>query len=49
MSTPPNAIVFASGHISVAQMVRGGIVLNIVAILMIWLFCTYLFPILIHA
>ncbi|MFZ6052192.1 SLC13 family permease [Halocola ammonii] len=48
MSTPPNAIVFASGHISVAQMVRGGIVLNIVAILMIWAFCTYVFPLLMH-
>lgn len=38
MATPPNAIVFASGHINVFQMVRAGLLLNILAIflLMIW-------------
>lgn len=35
MSTPPNAIVFASGHVKVAEMSRAGIVLNLVAILLI--------------
>ena len=35
MSTPPNAIVFASGHIKIAQMVRAGFWLNIIAILLI--------------
>ena len=35
MSTPPNAIVFASGHLKVAQMVRAGFILNIIAILFI--------------
>jgi sodium-dependent dicarboxylate transporter 2/3/5 len=34
MSTPPNAIVFSSGQIKVAQMVRAGILLNIIAILL---------------
>lgn len=38
MSTPPNAIVFASGHVSVAQMVRAGFWLNIIAILIIAVF-----------
>jgi sodium-dependent dicarboxylate transporter 2/3/5 len=46
MSTPPNAIVFASNRISVAQMVRAGIVHNVVAIVLIWLVCSYLLPIL---
>ena len=32
ISTPPNAIVFASGYIKIKQMVKAGIVLNIVAI-----------------
>jgi len=35
MATPPNAIVFASGHIRMPQMVRVGIVLNIIAVLLI--------------
>lgn len=46
MSTPPNAIVFASNRITVAQMFRAGIVHNIAAIVLIWLFCTYLLPVL---
>ncbi|MEY3051301.1 MAG: hypothetical protein RLY31_1086 [Bacteroidota bacterium] len=37
MSTPPNAIVFASGHVSIRQMVRAGIVLNLVAVLLVGL------------
>lgn len=32
MSTPPNAIVFASGHITVAQMAKAGFVLNLISI-----------------
>lgn len=32
MSTPPNAIVFASGYITVPNMVRAGFILNIIAI-----------------
>jgi sodium-dependent dicarboxylate transporter 2/3/5 len=36
IATPPNAIVFASGHIKMREMMRAGIVLNIVAILIIW-------------
>lgn len=35
MSTPPNAIVFASGHINIPQMVRAGFWLNIIAIILI--------------
>ena len=31
VATPPNAIVYSSGHVSVPQMVRAGFVLNLVA------------------
>jgi len=35
VATPPNAIVFASGHISIGQMVKAGIILNLVGIVLI--------------
>jgi sodium-dependent dicarboxylate transporter 2/3/5 len=35
ISTPPNAIVFASGHIKMRQMMRAGFLLNILAILLL--------------
>jgi sodium-dependent dicarboxylate transporter 2/3/5 len=45
MGTPPNAIVFASGHIKLKQMLRAGFIMNIVALILITLFCTYVLPI----
>lgn len=44
MGTPPNAIVFASGHIPLKKMVKTGFVMNIVAILLIVLFSYFLLP-----
>ncbi len=44
MSTPPNAIVFASGHLTVANMVRAGFALNIIAILLITLLAKMVLP-----
>jgi sodium-dependent dicarboxylate transporter 2/3/5 len=44
MGTPPNAIVFASGHIRFKQMLKAGFVMNIVAIVLITLFCWFLLP-----
>jgi len=41
MSTPPNAIVFASGHIKIAQMARAGILLNLVAVVVTAVFCYF--------
>ncbi|WP_202388781.1 SLC13 family permease [Pontixanthobacter aquaemixtae] len=41
VGTPPNAIAFSSGRVTIAQMARGGLVLNIVGIMLITLF-TYL-------
>ncbi len=48
MGTPPNAIVFASGHIQMKQMMRTGFVMNIVAVILITLFCWLLVPVLIR-
>ena len=42
MATPPNAIVFASGHIKVFEMAKVGIVLNIISVLLL-VGITYLF------
>ncbi len=35
MATPPNAIVFASGHIKVYQMVKVGVILNLISVLLL--------------
>ncbi|HUG28543.1 MAG TPA: anion permease, partial [Gemmatimonadales bacterium] len=35
MATPPNAIVFGSGRITIPQMARAGIVLNLLVIALI--------------
>ena len=45
MATPPNAIVFASGKIKIPQMMGAGIVLNLIAIVLISLFCYFLMPV----
>lgn len=44
MGTPPNAIVFASGHIKLNQMVKTGFVMNLVSTVLITLFCYYVIP-----
>ena len=35
VATPPNALVFASGHVRVADMVRAGMVMNVVSVLLV--------------
>jgi sodium-dependent dicarboxylate transporter 2/3/5 len=35
VATPPNAIVFSSGYVTVGQMARAGLGLNIIAILLV--------------
>ena len=44
MGTPPNAMVFASGHIRIQDMMKTGFVLNIISIILISLFCYFLQP-----
>lgn len=44
MATPPNAIVFASGHIKVKDMARTGIFLNLISIGILILFFKFVIP-----
>jgi len=44
MGTPPNAIVFASGHIKFKQMVKTGFIMNLIVVVLITLFCWFLLP-----
>jgi sodium-dependent dicarboxylate transporter 2/3/5 len=46
MATPPNAIVFASGHIEVHQMVRAGVILNITSVLILVVLAHFIIPLL---
>ena len=44
VATPPNAIVFSSGYISIAQMARAGFALNIVSVLLVTAIAVWLAP-----
>tara|TARA_R110002012_G_scaffold114079_2_gene260536 strand:- start:165722 stop:167173 length:1452 start_codon:yes stop_codon:yes gene_type:complete len=44
ISTPPNAIVFSSGYINIKQMVRAGILLNIIAVIVLTIAGYFLAP-----
>lgn len=44
MGTPPNAIVFGSGQISLMQMIKVGLVMNIIAIILITFYCWFIVP-----
>ena len=44
MGTPPNAIVFASGHIKMKDMIRSGFILNLICIIIISFFCYFIQP-----
>ena len=46
MATPPNAIVFASGHIRVHQMARAGLVLNLISVVLLILIFQFVIPLL---
>lgn len=41
VSTPPNAIVFSSGKVTIAQMASIGFFLNIIAVLTLWGYCYF--------
>ncbi|HCE02838.1 MAG TPA: anion transporter [Acidobacteria bacterium] len=44
VATPPNAIVFGSGYLTIPQMVRSGIWMNVIAIVLITLAASTLIP-----
>jgi sodium-dependent dicarboxylate transporter 2/3/5 len=44
VGTPPNAIVCGSGHVRIADMVRYGLVLNLVGVVIVTLACWWLLP-----
>lgn len=44
MATPPNAIVFASGYVKVNQMVKAGVVLNVIAVGLLILYYQFVIP-----
>ena len=44
VATPPNAIVFATGRISIPQMVRAGLTLNLIGIVIVTIVALYLAP-----
>lgn len=46
MATPPNAIVFASGHVRVGQMARVGVVLNLISVGLLFALEYYVVPVL---
>src|SRR5919106_3869777 len=46
VGTPPNAIVFASGHVTARKMARAGLPLDIIGIAIVTLFATTLVPML---
>jgi sodium-dependent dicarboxylate transporter 2/3/5 len=44
MATPPNAIVFASGYVNVNEMVKAGIILNMIAVGLLILYYQFVIP-----
>jgi sodium-dependent dicarboxylate transporter 2/3/5 len=44
VATPPNAIVFATGQISIPQMVRAGLALNLIGIVIVTIIALYVAP-----
>lgn len=49
VATPPNAVVFGSGRVRIADMVRLGLVLNLLGVVVITLVCWLLVPLLFGA
>jgi len=45
VATPPNAIMFGTGYVTISQMVRNGIALNLICMILITVMCYFLIPI----
>jgi solute carrier family 13 (sodium-dependent dicarboxylate transporter), member 2/3/5 len=48
MGTPPNAIVFGSGKLKLHHMTSTGFIMNVIATLLISIFCWYLLPLVVR-
>ena len=46
VATPPNALVFATGHVTIAAMVRAGVVMNLISIVLVSIAALVLAPLL---
>jgi sodium-dependent dicarboxylate transporter 2/3/5 len=46
VATPPNAVVFGSGYLTIIDMVKAGFWMNVVSIVLITLFTYFVLPIL---
>ena len=44
VATPPNAIVFGSGRLTIPQMVKAGVVMNLIGIVLLSLVALFLAP-----
>jgi len=44
VATPPNAIVFATGDITIPEMVKAGVVLNLLGIVIVTLIALFVAP-----
>tara|TARA_Y100001978_G_C23616171_1_gene396069 strand:+ start:66 stop:350 length:285 start_codon:yes stop_codon:yes gene_type:complete len=45
VATPPNAVVFGSGFLKIRDMVKTGIVMNLISIILVSLYVYYIIPI----
>lgn len=45
VATPPNAVVFGSGHLKISDMIKTGIWMNLISILLVALLSYYLLPV----
>ena len=44
VATPPNAVVFGSGYLKISDMVRKGIIMNVISIVLLSLFVFFILP-----
>jgi sodium-dependent dicarboxylate transporter 2/3/5 len=46
VATPPNAVVFGSGYLKMTDMVKTGLVMNVISIVIVSLYVYFMLPIL---
>jgi sodium-dependent dicarboxylate transporter 2/3/5 len=46
VATPPNAVVFGSNYLKISDMIRVGILMNIISIIIIFMMVYFILPIL---